>query len=1557
MLIEHHRQGSLVHGTSKDDLELRRLLHNRGFRWSGNLNAWYLPRSWRFSTRDQHVTALTASLTRADRSFTVSDQPPAPAAGGMRLAPATVGAVNGERLPGQPGAPDREASRPSARTQAAPAAADTTAGTSTGRPQDAPPPDRGLSRLRPGTQMRALPGRSERAPAAAGPGADAARPRQPPAAANPRAGGQAPAGSMAEAPAARPSAPASPADGMSGDVDTAAAPDAAGAAQPQRRGRYSSRIRISTVTGTTTVSGTSDLDDPPELREALPANGFTWREQRGAWVHAGGDIGPLEAVAAIRDLLARLDHGQDSQPAAAPQSPPTPETGAAASAAQPAGGDEVAARGAAPGSPQQPPRPGRAGDAPAAGKANAGEVVAAARSATGQGAGVTGAAPGTAASSPPSGEPPPVPVTNSDLARALHHLHGWEFAQFISQVQEPGRAGSRTGRQDSDPGAGARESLDWDASDLRITISGPGIRRYSQLSWPQIGHWIDAGMTPARLGLIVTATQLRSFCQSHRQELIAAGRCDPDAAASELAQIRDDAISTVIAAALRTRGAAAPVPPARPGTPAYRTAAMITRPDPDAGEDENTALERLARLRAAVAGPQPVTAAEVRAAIRRWIGDRLPDHVRALGSPAKMRAWIDDQITDRAGRPAPVTYDNPGAPGGRWYSASPEGLLTGTGRDDRAETLVRWEEIPAWTQPGITTSVRDRLLSADDTGRKGFRRRLTAAVHPHSGVAAPSGQEDEQSARQLREAIAAAWAAIDAAPAPGPAQLEQARRTYRDTSPVQETLFTGTEPAQQHDGASRTVGQAAASARLSPQAPPGPGAPPADSTDTRATAEATAVSAPAAPARRQHADAPATAPAAAGGTLRHAQHPPAQAPRPQPGTPLSDDDICLGLRRLPPLVFAELLGVIGTGRPVDPATRQLAPYSGERAVGEPGSGARETVTASPAGVRIQVDAADGTRAGLLSWPEAARWVQPGLTPVRRQIIERATRNGLRFAMAHASFRGIGEAALAVGAEQELRSLAAGAVTAILEDACAARTCQPRPGRQPGHGDGEAAALERIADLAAALPARPPQPRTTVWQVKAGDIIGHPGYRLQPFLVSAPPRDRAGQIEITGRLTDPADGEPAGQITLTLIRAGHPDPVVSLVPPPARSLRSLPGGTTTAEGHTDQEHTRAEDDSPADIAQPAARHGQPPATAPRPHAGPTGTTGTGGTATPGTTPGTATPAPSRVNSIGQPPGTAPLIQEDTMPPALSATSLPPEGTAPADRPTTAAGPAPAARKVVARPARASQARSGSQSADDARLLHELDHVLAAITERRRAAAAPPGTDGTSFADIRAAFTVLRHALDLPGPARNGDGARQGAAVPDAGQHASPPQGAAQDGRRRARRLQRYPRRLRQPAGRPGPARTRRPRPPCRPRPGRARRAGRRPAAGPGRRGGGRLRPVVPRHPGMAADVQDRPGRAGAPHGDPGGSRGLLDRDPARHPRPGIRPDPGRAGVPGGLRSLPPARRPAGACRAPRHAAVAGSLAPAPGQRDLRQPGHELRPARQPRPDGRCPAHHR
>ena len=79
LVIEHHQQGTLVHGTQKDDHQLRRLLHDHGFRWSGNLNAWYLPRPWTFSTRNRRVSSLTADLRQAHRSFTMRTQPPAPA--------------------------------------------------------------------------------------------------------------------------------------------------------------------------------------------------------------------------------------------------------------------------------------------------------------------------------------------------------------------------------------------------------------------------------------------------------------------------------------------------------------------------------------------------------------------------------------------------------------------------------------------------------------------------------------------------------------------------------------------------------------------------------------------------------------------------------------------------------------------------------------------------------------------------------------------------------------------------------------------------------------------------------------------------------------------------------------------------------------------------------------------------------------------------------------------------------------------------------------------------------------------------------------------------------------------------------------------------------------------------------------------------------------------------------------------------------------------------------------------------------------------------------------
>jgi hypothetical protein len=502
-----------------------------------------------------------------------------------------------------------------------------------------------------------------------------------------------------------------------------------------------------------------------------------------------------------------------------------------------------------------------------------------------------------------------------------------------------------------------------------------------------------------------------------------------------------------------------------------------------------------------------------------------------------------------------------------------------------------------------------------------------------------------------------------------------------------------------------------------------------------------------------------------------ADHPAALPQVARAPVPLTGDDIFLGLSRLPAVVIGDLITAIDTGQPLEPAGRQLAPYSGKRAAGEPDPGARETVTAEPAGLRIQVTSGHSIRAGLITWPQIDDLLRPGLTPARRQIVFQATQVRLRFAAANASFRAIGEGHLAAAAEDELRAHGRAAVAATLA------AVRPGGGQAPRPAD-EAATIERIAELAAALPARPPQPRTPAGQVTAGDIIGHPGYGFQPFRLSAPPRHTEAAIEITGRLTDPSDGEPAGQITLTLTRAGHPDPVVCLVPPPARPLRSLPGRSVATQGHPGPDDIRDEDDRPSVAVQPSAGHGQAVATAQRPHESPAGTAAAGSTVM---TPGTATPGPSGDNGSSQPSGTAPpLIQKGAMSPASSATSFPPAEIEPAAQPTPAARPAPVARKPVAPPVLASQSRPGDQPADDARLLHELDHVLAAITERRRVAAAAPGTDGASFADIRAAFTVLRRALDLPGPGDNGDGARPSAAVSGAAHPAGTPTHAAHHG---------------------------------------------------------------------------------------------------------------------------------------------------------------------------------
>jgi N12 class adenine-specific DNA methylase len=880
-------------------------------------------------------------------------------------------------------------------------------------------------------------------------------------------------------------------------------------------------------------------------------------------------------------------------------------------------------------------------------------------------------------------EPPQTPATNSDLAIALHYMSGQELTSFLTLGDTPAH-GSRGWRREGLPDAGASEDLDFERSGVRITVRSRGFHRHGQMSWRQVASWIDTGLTPARLGIIIAASRLHIYTYARRDELIAVGKDNIDAAIRELNQISIDAIDAALGAALSTRDADAPVPPARPGKPAYSTTAMLTQPDPVASAEENTALARIAELEAAIRGTQPVTPADIRTAIRWWIGDSLPEYARALASPEAMRAWIRRQASGPASRPGHGTYDN-----GRYYGASPEGLRTSQGSDTRTAPWILWEDIPAWIQPGLSASLRDRLAAAKPRPAPG--RTPTAAGRPPAGAADPAGQADDPLPGPLREAINAAWAAIEAAPPPSPGDMDHARTSYRATGTVQQALPSN--PAK-----TRQLGRAVAPAPR-PRAEPRPAQPPA----------------PAQAAHRQDELPAAAAAGRSAGTATRPRREPAAPPQPTATSdPLTDDDIFIGISRLPAFVIGDLFHASDTGQPLESVSRQLTPYSGERAADEPDPGAREAVTAEPTGLRIQVAPAGSRRTGLITWRQIDDLLRPGMTPARRQIVAQARQVRVGFIAAHASFRAVGEGRLAAAAEDELRAQAAAAVTAILAAAHPAAA-----GQAPQSAD-EDAMVKRIADLAAALPSEPPRSHTPAGQVTTGDIIGHPGYSFQPFRVAAPPRHTDATVEITGRLIEPTGTEPAGPITFTLPRAGQPGPVVSVIPVPARSLRPL------FPGH----------DAAADTGQPADARPDRAGRTPAETAG---------------TPSDAVPAPDAETPTRQPHAPQTHSQEETMPPAADSTA---PSESPASAQPSAAPQTPTAAPAPAPPEIGGQEDTGRDSprsypaarpGDGTSLSNELERALDAIRQRRGAAADGHASD--DFSDIRSAFAAMRDALGL------------------------------------------------------------------------------------------------------------------------------------------------------------------------------------------------------------------
>jgi N12 class adenine-specific DNA methylase len=83
--VEHTNSGTLVHGTQRGDAEVRAALKQQGFRWSRRLEAWYLPRNYRYETRSARVAALqrtlgdTISIDTGDATTPDPSEPPAAA--------------------------------------------------------------------------------------------------------------------------------------------------------------------------------------------------------------------------------------------------------------------------------------------------------------------------------------------------------------------------------------------------------------------------------------------------------------------------------------------------------------------------------------------------------------------------------------------------------------------------------------------------------------------------------------------------------------------------------------------------------------------------------------------------------------------------------------------------------------------------------------------------------------------------------------------------------------------------------------------------------------------------------------------------------------------------------------------------------------------------------------------------------------------------------------------------------------------------------------------------------------------------------------------------------------------------------------------------------------------------------------------------------------------------------------------------------------------------------------------------------------------------------------
>jgi hypothetical protein len=183
-------------------------------------------------------------------------------------------------------------------------------------------------------------------------------------------------------------------------------------------------------------------------------------------------------------------------------------------------------------------------------------------------------------------------------------------------------------------------------------------------------------------------------------------------------------------------------------------------------------------------------------------------------------------------------------------------------------------------------------------------------------------------------------------------------------------------------------------------------------------------------------------------------------------TPLLPDDIAAALRRIPPSHLAQLVRHAGGQAPFI-RTGAIGGSRTNRGPHQPDPGASEAIDFNMSGIHIRIGTPTAVRAGSLTWPQTCAWLQGGVTPTRRQILDLADEALSRYRTLAARPHSKARRQALKDVVAELERITSDTMEIIVHDALTAHQPDGRPGRPTPYLD--LATVRRINEFLAALP--------------------------------------------------------------------------------------------------------------------------------------------------------------------------------------------------------------------------------------------------------------------------------------------------------------------------------------------------------------------------------------------------------------------------------------------------------------------------------------------------------